>query len=100
MGTGQTIVHKARHGAFSGSLKRRIELSRVTFSGGRVRGGGLPARGGLVAALLFCTAAGCSSGLRSGGIAPDFTLDDVGDRPVPLSTYRGDVVMLCFWAVG
>jgi thiol-disulfide isomerase/thioredoxin len=33
-----------------------------------------------------------------GGIAPDFTLNDAGDKPVALSSFRGKYVLLDFWA--
>ncbi|MCC7030640.1 MAG: AhpC/TSA family protein [Chitinophagaceae bacterium] len=33
-----------------------------------------------------------------GQVAPDFTLNDVNDKPVALSSFRGKVVLLDFWA--
>ncbi len=33
-----------------------------------------------------------------GQVAPDFTLNDVNDKPVALSSFRGKIVLLDFWA--
>jgi cytochrome c biogenesis protein CcmG/thiol:disulfide interchange protein DsbE len=38
------------------------------------------------------------SGLAGRPLAPDFTLTDLGDKPLTLSSYRGKVVLLDFWA--
>ena len=47
------------------------------------------------------TAGGCSqtSG-KSGQAAPDFSLNDLGGKSVSLSSQKGSVVLLAFWAVG
>ena len=50
--------------------------------------------------LLLLLLAGCYSGSRPpriGTSAPDFTVQDV-DRKVTLSQYRGQIVVLNFWA--
>jgi peroxiredoxin len=54
----------------------------------------------LIALLTLTTLAGCYTGSRPrriGDTAPDFTIKDV-DRTVTLSQYRGQVVVLNFWA--
>lgn len=38
------------------------------------------------------------SGLASQPLAPDFTLTDLSGKPLTLSSYRGKVVLLDFWA--
>jgi len=43
--------------------------------------------------------AGCSQGLKPGTMAPDFQLADMDQNSVSLSDYRGQVVLLGFWAV-
>lgn len=56
--------------------------------------------------LLALTAAyglliiGCASPQRTGQAAPDFTLDSLSGQSVSLSHYKGNVVLLSFWAVG
>ena len=56
--------------------------------------------------LLWCTAAsclaavGCSAELGSGRAAPDFRLDSLAGQSVTLSQYKGNVVLLNFWAMG
>jgi peroxiredoxin len=56
--------------------------------------------------LLLCTAAsclaavGCSAGLGTGRVAPDFTLDSLAGQSVSLSQYKGNVVLLEFWSIG
>jgi cytochrome c biogenesis protein CcmG/thiol:disulfide interchange protein DsbE len=50
--------------------------------------------------ILLVLLAGCYSGGRPpriGGNAPDFTIQDA-DRTITLSQYRGQVVVLNFWA--
>jgi cytochrome c biogenesis protein CcmG/thiol:disulfide interchange protein DsbE len=57
-------------------------------------------RGALLAAVLLLVLAGCYSGSRPpriGSTAPDFTVQD-DDRKVTLSQFRGQVVVLNFWA--
>jgi hypothetical protein len=45
--------------------------------------------------------AGCSAtDQKVGESAPDFKLDSLGGQSVTLSQYRGNVVLLGFWAVG
>jgi peroxiredoxin len=36
--------------------------------------------------------------LEEGQVAPDFTVSDIDGKPVTLSSYRGKVVFLAFWA--
>jgi len=36
--------------------------------------------------------------LEKGQVAPDFTIEDINGNPVSLSSFRGKVVMLAFWA--
>jgi hypothetical protein len=56
--------------------------------------------------LLWCAAAsclsavGCSAGLGPGLAAPDFRLDSLAGQSVTLSQYKGNVVLLNFWAMG
>ena len=52
----------------------------------------------LVAAIM---GAGCTkrqTPATEGELAPDFTLNDLSGRPVQLSSLRGKVVLLNFWA--
>lgn len=54
----------------------------------------------LLLTLIILTLAGCYSGSRPpriGTAAPDFTVQDA-DRKVTLSQFRGQVVVLNFWA--
>jgi peroxiredoxin len=54
----------------------------------------------LVAGLLLFGLSGCYSGTRPpriGSNAPDFTVQDA-DRTVALNQYRGQIVVLNFWA--
>ncbi len=39
-----------------------------------------------------------STGIRENSVAPDFSLPDLAGRRVDLSSYRGKVVLLDFWA--
>jgi cytochrome c biogenesis protein CcmG/thiol:disulfide interchange protein DsbE len=48
-----------------------------------------------IAALMIT---GCQGSAESGPTAPDFTLQDLSDRNVSLSDFRGKVVVLDFWA--
>ncbi len=56
----------------------------------------------VVAALLACPlllhAAATPAPAPGGGLAPDFTLKSTDGRNLRLSEYRGDVVVLAFWA--
>ncbi len=36
--------------------------------------------------------------LETGAVAPDFTIQDIDGKPVTLSSFRGKVVFLAFWA--
>lgn len=60
-------------------------------------------RSGFLSALLIlslCWIAGCDRGAhpsQTGKIAPDFTVSD-GKTSVHLASYRGQVVLLNFWA--
>ena len=58
-------------------------------------------------ALALCTGAFLAArskfrahqvGSADRAIAPDFTLNDLSGKPLTLSTYRGKVVLLDFWA--
>jgi peroxiredoxin len=54
----------------------------------------------LIACLLFIALSGCYTGSRPpriGSNAPDFTVQD-SDRTVVLDQFRGQVVVLNFWA--
>ena len=46
------------------------------------------------------TSVGCSAMLGPGVAAPDFKLDSLAGQSVTLSQYKGDLVVLQFWAVG
>ena len=50
---------------------------------------------GLIAVALMACASAATGG---GGPAPDFTLDARSGKPLSLSQYQGQVVMLNFWA--
>ena len=55
----------------------------------------------LLCACCFCLASArslSSPSLMAGQAAPDFTLDDLGGTPVQLSSLRGRVVLVNFWA--
>jgi peroxiredoxin len=50
---------------------------------------------------LLALLAGCdlaSTGVRKGGIAPDFALEDLNGNKVSLSDFRGRPVLINFWA--
>jgi peroxiredoxin len=79
------------------------------MAGSRLRFGGVPA--GIVVAILLSLS--CLLGARAFGqqdvhvtlvpiatrvAAPDFNLVDATGKPVALSTYKGTVVLLNFWA--
>lgn len=53
-----------------------------------------------VAVLALLALGGCSSGLRKGAMAPDFSLNNMAGQTFTLSSYRGNVVLLTYWAVG
>jgi peroxiredoxin len=64
---------------------------------------------GPVLSILSCAllAMGCAApasegnlevGIREGQLAPDFELKDLEDQAVKLSDYRGQVVLINFWA--
>lgn len=57
----------------------------------------------ILAVLLLAVlgATGCAkkeAPAVEGGLAPDFTLNDLAGRPVQLSSLKGKVVLLNFWA--
>jgi peroxiredoxin len=54
----------------------------------------------VVAALLACPLMlhAAATPAPGGGLAPDFTLKSTDGRNLRLSEYRGDVVVLTFWA--
>jgi peroxiredoxin len=53
--------------------------------------------GGLAACLAFASVAGATAQL-AGSDAPDFVLKSTSGANLRLSEYRGEVVMLSFWA--
>jgi len=54
----------------------------------------------VIAAMLACPLAlhAAATPARDGAVAPDFTLKATDGRNLRLSEYRGDVVVLTFWA--
>jgi peroxiredoxin len=63
----------------------------------------MKAKGWLCALVLLalCVAPGCTkqeAPAIEGKLAPDFTLKDLSGRPVQLSTLKGKVVLVNFWA--
>ena len=55
--------------------------------------------GPLVAAMLLMTTCGGETfSVEVGGTAPDFSLKDLGGHTVSLSEFRGNVVIIDFWA--
>ena len=51
--------------------------------------------------VLLMLLVGCdmpSTGIRRGGVAPDFTLEDLSGNKVSLSDYRGRLVLVNIWA--
>jgi peroxiredoxin len=42
----------------------------------------------------------CSQSISTGRVAPDFSLSDLDGKSVSLSSQKGSVVLLTFWAVG
>jgi peroxiredoxin len=48
--------------------------------------------------LFFITILGCNNMVDAWQTAPDFTLEDLSANKVSLSQYRGNVVLLDFWA--
>ena len=47
---------------------------------------------------LFILYAGCQKEVEAGPTAPDFSLKDLSGNTVSLTSYRGKVVLLDFWA--
>jgi hypothetical protein len=54
----------------------------------------------LVSGASLAMLAGCGPGLKKGDMAPDFALNSLSGESVTLAQYRGNVVVLGFWAVG
>ncbi|HZT72585.1 MAG TPA: TlpA disulfide reductase family protein [Terriglobales bacterium] len=54
--------------------------------------------GAVLTALLACALAGCSGRVRPGRPVPDFSLVTADGRPVTLASFRGQVLVLDFWA--
>ncbi len=53
----------------------------------------------LVASFLLLGAApGWPLCLKEGQVAPNFTIEDIDGNPVKLSSFRGKVVLMAFWA--
>ena len=52
----------------------------------------------LVVLLTGCLAVSCSSGTKVGEAAPDFQLQSLDGRTVSLSDFRGQPILLNFWA--
>jgi peroxiredoxin len=55
----------------------------------------------LFAFVVLCLVSACSSsenGVARGEIAPDFNTIDVNGKPYQLSSYKGKLVLLYFWA--
>src|SRR5262252_3345296 len=50
----------------------------------------------LIAALVFAQATKTSVEVRTANL--QFTVDDTSGKPVTLDSYRGDVILLDFWA--
>ena len=48
--------------------------------------------------ILFLAIIGCNNHVDAWQTAPDFTLEDLSANRVSLEQYRGDVVLLDFWA--
>jgi peroxiredoxin len=56
---------------------------------------------GVLALVLLLLLAGCDlagTGIRRGGIAPDFSLEDMHGNKVTLSDFQGRPVLINFWA--
>ncbi len=51
-----------------------------------------------LAALLFIGASNCMKAQETDTPAPDFTLKDLQGRTISLSSYKGKVLLLNFWA--
>lgn len=76
------------------------EPSAPYYKDVRSRGSLLLSRLSLPALLLLAALSGCNRGdhpAQLGRRAPDFTVSD-GDSTIRLSSYRGKVVLLNFWA--
>ena len=59
----------------------------------------MPAAIVLLAALgLFYFGRGHGNRAKQNPVAPDFTLPQLDDKPLQLSSYRGKVILLDFWA--
>lgn len=52
----------------------------------------------VVAAALLLLLSGTAGAMKLGDAAPDFTRTDLGGKQVQLSKYRGQIVLLNFWA--
>jgi peroxiredoxin len=53
---------------------------------------------GTAAGIEFAKSIDAARATSVGVMAPDFTLNDVNDKPVKLSSFRGKYVLLDFWA--
>ncbi len=54
----------------------------------------------LIAGAYVVAMVGCAAPQRMGQVAPEITLDNLQGQSVSLSQYKGNVVLLGFWAVG
>jgi cytochrome c biogenesis protein CcmG/thiol:disulfide interchange protein DsbE len=52
----------------------------------------------IVATALLSLLSGATNAMKVGDVAPDFTRADLSGKPVQLSRYRGQLVLLNFWA--
>ena len=52
----------------------------------------------IITAALLALLSGAVSAMKVGEVAPDFTRTDASGKPVQLSKYRGQLVLLNFWA--
>src|SRR5580700_10067439 len=86
--------------AFHRQIPGRLDTGACGPLASIIRDMALPMRGSIFLLSLLLAAAGCDRGdhpRQVGKPAPDFTISD-GGRTLQLSSYRGRVVLLNFWA--